>query len=304
MPAEPPEPLEPSSQETERATGKTIGARLLRAAERIKILRERIEAARARHRSVDIGLATIERDSEIGGSLLAGAISYRLFVFFLPFAVFLVSGLGLYAEAQDQEADDLAGDVGVTEAVAEQIATAASDTARWWVLLISVPILAYALGQLFRAIAIVHALAYSGTGRRAVHLTPRAIGLFAAAVLTQFVVVNAVGALRANSFFGVVLGALVAVGALSALWLGVSSLLPHGTATLTERIPGALLYGVGSLGLYLFDTILVGWLIEERVDTYGALGAAAALLFSMYLTGRLIVGAAVLNATVSARARS
>ena len=128
------EPPEPSRFDTEAATGKSLGARLLRAAEHVRVLRDRIEAARARHRSVDIGLATIERDSEIGGSLLAGAISYRLFVFFLPFAVFLVAGLGLYADASDQQADDLAGDVGVTEAVAEQIATAASDAARWWVL--------------------------------------------------------------------------------------------------------------------------------------------------------------------------
>jgi uncharacterized BrkB/YihY/UPF0761 family membrane protein len=43
---------------------------------------------------------------------------------------------------------------------------------------------------------------------------------------------------------------------------------------------------------------MIGWLIDERQDSYGALGAAAALLFSMYLTGRLIVGAAVLNATI------
>jgi uncharacterized BrkB/YihY/UPF0761 family membrane protein len=298
------EPPEPSRFDTETPTGKSIGARLLRAAERVRVLREQIEAARARHRSVDIGLATIERDSEIGGSLLAGAISYRLFVFLLPFAVFLVAGLGLYADATDQDADDLAADVGLTEIVAEQVADAASDTARWWVLLISVPILAYALGQLFRAIAIVHALAYTGTGRRAVHLTPRAVGLFGAAVIAQAAVVNGVGALRVNSLIGAVVGALVAVGAVSALWLGVSSLLPHGSATLTERIPGALVYGIGTLALYLFDTILVGWLVQMRVDTYGALGAAAALLFSLYLTGRLIVGVAALNATVFGRARS
>jgi uncharacterized BrkB/YihY/UPF0761 family membrane protein len=67
-------------------------------------------------------------------------------------------------------------------------------------------------------------------------------------------------------------------------------------------VPGAILYGVGTLAVYLFNALLIGWLIETRADSYGALGAAAALLFSMYLTGRLIVGAAVLNATVAARA--
>ena len=42
-------------------------------------------------------------------------------------------------------------------------------------------------------------------------------------------------------------------------------------------------------------------LVEERADTYGALGVATALLFSLYLVGRLIVGSAVLNATLDAR---
>jgi uncharacterized BrkB/YihY/UPF0761 family membrane protein len=303
MPAESPEPREPSSLDTERVAGKTIGARLLRAAERVRILREQIQAARTRHRSVDIGLAAVERDSEIGGSLLAGAIAYRLFVFLLPFSLFLVAGLGLYSNATDREADDLAEDVGVTGAIAEQLATAASDTARWWVVVITVPVLAYVLGQLFRSFAIVHALAYERSGR-GTRVEPRSVGLFGAAIVAQVVVVNLVGALYERSLSSMLLGVPVAVVALAAIWIGVSALFPHGTATRWARLPGALLYGIGALLLYLFDALLIGWLIESRVDTYGALGAAAALLFSMYLAGRLIVAAAVLNATVAARARS
>ena len=96
----------------------------------------------------------------------------------------------------------------------------------------------------------------------------------------------------------IVLGVAVGAVSVSALWLGVTELFPHGTATLRERIPGAVLYGVGTLALYLFNALVIGWLIEEREDSYGALGAAAALLFSMFLTGRLIVASAVLNAVV------
>jgi uncharacterized membrane protein YfhO len=32
---------------------------------------------------------TIEHDSDLGGGMLAGALSYRLFVFFLPLAFFI-----------------------------------------------------------------------------------------------------------------------------------------------------------------------------------------------------------------------
>ena len=116
MTAEPPDAAK-DELETEVVAGKTLAGRALAAAERVRILREQIEEARARHPSVDIGLATVERDSEIGGSLLAGALAYRLFVFLLPFAVFLVVGLGVYADATDQSTAAAAGDLGLTQIV-------------------------------------------------------------------------------------------------------------------------------------------------------------------------------------------
>jgi uncharacterized BrkB/YihY/UPF0761 family membrane protein len=300
MSAEPPDPAKDAA-EAEAVAGKTLAGRALAAAERVRILREQIEEARARHRSVDIGLATVERDSEIGGSLLAGALAYRLFVFLLPFAVFLVVGLGVFADATDQSTAAVASDLGLTQIVAREIAGAANDSARWWVLIASIPILAYAIGQLFRSVSIVHALAFEGSGR-AVKIKPRAIGLFGLAVLGQIAVSNVAGALSADSVLGGILGVVFAVAAVAGLWLAVSQLFPHGASTVTEWIPGAILYGVGNLAIFLFNSLFIGWLIEERQDSYGALGAAAALLFSMYLTGRLIVTSAVLNATVARRA--
>ena len=51
--------------------------------------RRRVEAARPRHATVDFGLTLLERDSSIGGGLLAGALAYRLFVLLLPTALLL-----------------------------------------------------------------------------------------------------------------------------------------------------------------------------------------------------------------------
>ena len=42
-------------------------------------------------------------------------------------------------------------------------------------------------------------------------------------------------------------------------------------------------------------------LVEGRADTYGALGVATALLFSLVLVGRLMVASAVLNASLYER---
>ena len=82
----------------------------------------------------------------------------------------------------------------------------------------------------------------------------------------------------------IVLGVAVGAVSVSGLRLGVTELFPHMTPPRSgERIPGAVLYGVGTLALYLFNALVIGWLIEEREDSYGALGAAAALLFSMFL---------------------
>jgi uncharacterized BrkB/YihY/UPF0761 family membrane protein len=295
-----PEPERPEPSEVEldpeAVAGRTIAGRVLEAAERVRILREQIEEARERHQSVDIGLAAVERDSEIGGGLLAGALAYRLFVFLLPFAVFAVVGLGLYADATDQSTDAGARDLGLTSLVAQEIGSAASDSTRWWVLVASIPILAYAVGQLFRAISIVHGLAYERTAR-VVKVRPRAIGLFSLAVLGQVASASLVGAF-ADSLLGAIAGVAAGIAVVTGIWLGASELFPHGTATLAERLPGSLLYGAGTLAISLFNVLMIGWLIDERQDSYGALGAAAALLFSMYLTGRLIVGAAVLNATI------
>ena len=82
--------------------------RFSRGAERRRILRGQIHAARARHTVVDLGFTLVERDSAIGGGLLAGALAYRLFVFLLPTALLLVSGLGLYAGYADKSPSTIA----------------------------------------------------------------------------------------------------------------------------------------------------------------------------------------------------
>src|SRR3954466_992557 len=52
----------------------------------------RAEAARSRHPIIDVGYRLVERDSSIGGGLLAGALAYRLFVLLLPTALLCVGG--------------------------------------------------------------------------------------------------------------------------------------------------------------------------------------------------------------------
>jgi hypothetical protein len=81
-------------------------------------LRSRVDGLR--ERALDTGLALDRRygdrravaiardvlalDRAVAGTELAGALAYRLFLWFLPFVLVLVAGLGVYADASDQTA--------------------------------------------------------------------------------------------------------------------------------------------------------------------------------------------------------
>src|SRR6476620_5893251 len=91
----------------------TFASRFARRLARARVLRARVETARNHHASLDLGFSIVERDSSIGGGLLAGALAYRLFVLLLPSALLFVSGLGLYAGAVDKSPSTAARDAGL-----------------------------------------------------------------------------------------------------------------------------------------------------------------------------------------------
>jgi len=122
-----------------------------------------IEEARSRSAVLDATFETIEHDSRIGGGMLAGALSYRLFVFALPFAFFVVSGLGLLASAVGFEPKVIVNSVGLAGVVTKQIGDATKGDSSWWIALTSFLVLVYATRVLFRAVAIVHSLAWKGS---------------------------------------------------------------------------------------------------------------------------------------------
>jgi uncharacterized BrkB/YihY/UPF0761 family membrane protein len=61
--------------------------------------------------------------------------------------------------------------------------------------------------------------------------------------------------------------------------------------------------GTGLLFINVFNVYVTTRLVEDRANTYGALGVAAALLFSLVLVGRVIVISAELNAEIENRRR-
>jgi len=268
--------------------------------ERARLLRSQVEAARARRNSVDLGLSLVERDSAIGGGLLAGALAYRLFVFLLPTALLLVSGLGLYADSVDKSPSTVAAEAGLNGLIATEVASTAGGHHRGVIFVLTLPAVLYAIVALYRAIAKVHAIAWHDSAR-GVRITPRGVGVFTFALVLQFTAVEIVGWIRRGNQFGGLAALLVYLVFVGGAWLAVSRNLPHREARWFELLPGAIVMGAGLLLVNVFNIYVTTRLVENRGNTYGALGIAAALLFSLVLVGRLIVVAAELNAALDDR---
>jgi uncharacterized BrkB/YihY/UPF0761 family membrane protein len=244
----------------------------------------------------------VERDSDIGGALLAGALAYRLFVLLLPTALLLVSGVGLYAGATDKSPGEVARDAGLNGLIASEVASAASSRARGVVFILMVPAVLYATLTLYRALAKVHALVWQRSAR-GTPVTLRGVTTLLVALACQFAAAEAVGWIRRNDQLGGIAALAVYLGLVGGAWLAVSAQLPHRDARWRALLPGSVLFGLGLVFVNIFNVYVTTRLVEDRADTYGALGIATALLFSLVLVGRAMILSAEVNAVLDERRR-
>jgi uncharacterized BrkB/YihY/UPF0761 family membrane protein len=159
----------------------------------------------------------------------------------------------------------------------------------------------YALATLYRALARVYAIAWWGSAR-GTRLSSRGLAVLGGAVIVQLATGAVVGWIRRGHEYGWWFALVAYIAIIGAAWLAVSLQLPHGDARWFGLIPGAALFGVGLFLISIFNVEVTARLVEGRADTYGALGIATALLFSLVLVGRLMVVSAELNASLNRRA--
>jgi uncharacterized BrkB/YihY/UPF0761 family membrane protein len=259
---------------------------------------ERAEAARADHRTLDAMFEAVGRDVEVGGGIIAGALAYRFFIWLLPFGLVLVAGLGIAADAAGDSPVEAAKTLGLAGIVSQSIASAASGSGRWYALLVGVPILFYVTRSVLRALIGAHRLVWTDLRAAAPRPTPKATARLLGLLLAFFVLTGLAGAARAWSIgVGIVVTLLVVVP-YTGFWLLVTMRLPHRDADWKALLPGALAFGIGIELIQIFTAFVIAPMSLTKQGTYGALGIAAALLFGLYLIARLMVGAAVLNATL------
>jgi uncharacterized BrkB/YihY/UPF0761 family membrane protein len=286
-----PEPPAPSRRERGRAwIAATRGD-----AERLS---QRAQAERRRHGSVDAVFDMVERDSEVAGGILAGALAYRLFIWLLPLALVTVAGLGIAADASSGSPEEAAKALGVDGLVSGSITQAAESPNRWYALVIGIPALVWATRSLLRALIGAHRLVWMDPRTAAQRPTLLAALRLLGLMLASASVTALLQALRAWSGVPGLLATLVAVVPYVVFWLLVSVQLPHRGASWVALVPGALLYGIGSEILNVVVAYFITPYALAKEGTYGSLGMAAALLLGLFLLTRLVVVAAVVNATL------
>jgi uncharacterized BrkB/YihY/UPF0761 family membrane protein len=97
---------------------------------------------------------------------------------------------------------------------------------------------------------------------------------------------------------------LSAIAVFAVIGLGISLALPHRSVSWVHLWPGALAIAIGAQVIHLVSVLYLTKKLDSSSELYGGLGAAATVLLWLYLIGRLLVGASVLNASLWQRRRS
>jgi uncharacterized BrkB/YihY/UPF0761 family membrane protein len=258
-----------------------------------------------RVRGVECGVEAYARERRAGGALLAGGLAYRLFFWLLPLGLLVAAVLSFWQRSDEDSIDDAARSIGMGAAAAHSAseAIASSSSSRWYFLAAGILFTAYFSLAVVRALRLAHALAWGvpfGRVRRPfaglILFNGLAIGLMLASAATAW--------LR-NEFgvwgLGLTLS-MLAVYAAVALW--VMWLLPHDDdVPLQALLPGATLVALGTEAIHVFVVLYLAPRLGRSSELYGSLGAATVILLWLYITARLIIAAAFLNATVWRRAR-
>lgn len=252
---------------------------------------------RSRSSLVDTGFAIYERDVEAAGTVLGSAIAMRLFLFFVPFLVFVVglSGfIGGYVD--DTTVNDSAG---VTGELAEQIRYAFNQpsSTRWTALLAGLVGLVIAGRSLARSLLVSSSVAWRTGGKvsASVRVLSSVVGIVTA--------IAAVAALlnRLREDTSVVLLPVSLAGAFVLyvlLWLVLLLSLPKGTTDPGAALPGAVIPAAALTGMQAVSQLYLPDRFESASSLYGGIGVAVVSLGWFFILGRSASLAFAVNAVV------
>jgi hypothetical protein len=140
---------------------------------------DQLEAARPRHRTIDIAFISVERDTAAAGSVLAAAVAFRIFLFLVPYVFVTVYGFGLFSSATGTDPQDVAAKAGIVGLLASTIEQAADQSlaTRITVFVVALYALFSTARSLLKVLSAVHALAWQLRPPRRLKLTKPALML-------------------------------------------------------------------------------------------------------------------------------
>jgi len=267
-----------------------------RAASTAATAEERFEAARRRHRTIDTVLGIGERDRQRAGSLLAGALAFRLFTVLAPLMVVVVALVGVGAAATDSTTTDLVKRLGITGYLADSVSQTA-ELSLWdrvAALLVGgfAPLWAALVTR--RALRAAHAVAWGIPLRRFRRAAGGALAFVGFLAVVSFLEVL-VTYLSGVSVGLAVAATLASAAAYAVTWLAASSLLPHRGTGWVPLLPGAAPVGAGVVVMKVV-TIYSVWRVMPASSFYAPAGLTIVLLAWLYLLARLMMASATVNA--------
>ncbi len=253
--------------------------------------------------AAEVGWRTFRRDQSIAGSVMASALAYRLFIWILPLTLLLVAGLRPLADASGGDPAEYAEYAGLPGYMAESVgeATSALTPVGLVAVLVSTSVvLLYETYVLLRALRAVSAFGWGVPVRSLRHPVPRTLTLLG--LLVGLMAVGAMAGRISEAAGGAPLGWIVAIVSLASapilFVLMFVLVLPDGAASWTAHLPGAALFYVMVAAIHLFNGLVLYPWVGHKQETYGALGLAAGIMLSLFVTSRALVVSTALNAVL------
>lgn len=238
-----------------------------------------------------------DRYWKLNGAVLAGHLAFRTFVWLLPVAVLMV-GIAGFVRSQGSDPEQVIGQpLGLTGAVGETLRQAGEDSATSWYHMAWVAV----AGLLFGSLGLYSGLHYVflqlwQIPYRKVEKRGTATLRFAMGFLIVVAASFSINAVRRNSPVVGAAGVLIVVVIVCAAFVGLGLLLPRRSRGVASLVPGAVVGGLGMLGLQVMAIVYLPNRIAAFSATYGALGVAASVIFYLYLLGNIVVIATIVNA--------
>jgi uncharacterized BrkB/YihY/UPF0761 family membrane protein len=245
-------------------------------------------------------LEALERETTAGGTLIAGGLAYRLFLWLLPFSL-VIAAVASFWQGEIQGAGK---DVGLTASAAQSMSQVIADSAhdRVYFLALGLYFLLWFGIGVVRALRLAYFVAW-GIPREKFKRPIRAgvvFGLCGAALIGVSLLSEWAREKTPYDVVGMVL--LTFVYAAGALWM--MRVLPHRDVPWTSLLPGAVVIALGIQVLHLVASLYLVPRLGRSSELYGSFGAATVILLWLYIIARLFTFSAFLNAQLSERRRA